>query len=67
MADTLGDQATLVQDESFELVDHSDTLSDQIPSLFDIVVEAPKLEKRSEEDTEEVKVCHEFSVLLIYF
>ena len=66
MADILGDQATLVQDESFELVDHSDTLSGQIPSLFDIVVEAPKLEKRSEEDTKEVKVCHEFSVLLIY-
>ena len=57
---------TLVQDESFELVDHSDTSSDQVPSPIDIDIEAHKLETRSENMTEEAKVCHYSSVLLTF-
>ena len=56
---------TLVQDESFELLDHSGTLSDQVPSPIDIDSEANKLEKRSENETENAEVCHYFCVLLI--
>ena len=66
MAETLEDQATQVQDESFQLVDHSDTLSDQVPSSIDVDIEAHKLEKRSEEESEEAKVCYDFSVLLTF-
>ena len=66
MADTLSDQATLVQDESYELVDQSDTLSDQVPSPIDIDIEAHKLDNRSEEETKEAKVCYYSSVLLTF-
>ena len=64
MASTLSDQATLVQNESFELVDLSDTSSDQVPSPIAIDIEAHKLESRSEEKSEEAEVCHYFPVLL---
>ena len=66
MADTLDDKATLVQHKSFELVDRSDTLSDQVPSPTDIDIEAHELENRSEEETEEAEVCQYFSVLLTF-
>ena len=66
MAGIVGDHATLVQDESFELVHHSDTSSHQVSSPIDIGIEAHELERRSENRTEEAEVCHYCSVLLTF-
>lgn len=71
MAITNEHQATLAQEESFELVEHSDALGDQCQeattALTNMERKMRKLEQRLEEEIEKTKVRETYYVLLDFF
>lgn len=68
MASTEEPQITLVQEDSFEMVEHSDAVEDQcqdaVPALTDTEKKVKELEKKLEEMNDKQKVGTELCVKL---